>query len=295
MNMQNQSSSIKEKLKQNYLVREAYLRNVKPIVNYFNYQKWKSHYAQNIIFIAGLPRSGSTWIANIFASLDGFEKYDLDNWKTGLMKSWDDFQTTDIFPGSFEKYKNKLAVIKGHTWGEERNLRVLRDSKLKYLITMRDPRDNIISCYYYIKNHPQHWDHIKSLNLTLENYITFKLKSGEYNKQNLNWIRSWLNNYDKSRSHMIKYEDMLIDPMENLRIAFSFMGFKINDAIINGIIEKNKFEKITGRSRGEEDKRSFNRKATSGEWESVFTREQKELFAVLGEDIINRLNYKPTL
>ncbi|GAJ21457.1 unnamed protein product, partial [marine sediment metagenome] len=39
----------------------------------------------------------------------------------------------------------------------------------------------------------------------------------------------------------------------------------------------------------------FVRKGVSGEWKTIFSKEQKSLFSKIGEDVIENLGYKPTL
>ena len=95
-------------------------------------------YPVNVIFIAGLAKSGTTWLANMFSSLGGFDRITPRGWKV---------QRNVLYPGIFDEFKNRLAVIKGHTWYSQEHLAVLRDSNLKYFVIVRDPRDQIISEY----------------------------------------------------------------------------------------------------------------------------------------------------
>lgn len=74
-----------------------------------------------------------------------------------------------------------------------------------------------------------------------------------------------------------------------------FLGFDCSEEGIDRIIAANSFEKVSGRKRGMEDRQQFLRKGVRGEWEEVFSEEQKAKFTQVGEDVIKALAYEPTL
>ena len=54
----------------------------RPVRRFTAHGDWflKRHrYPQNVIFIAGLPKSGSTWLRDMFSSLSGFHSYQPDH------------------------------------------------------------------------------------------------------------------------------------------------------------------------------------------------------------------------
>ncbi len=274
-----------------YLVQNAI---VKRPLNQINYYKKRKKYPQNIIFITSLPKSGSTWLSNMCSGLDGFDLFAPIKWNTYIAKEWDDSRW-DLETDIFMEFRNKLAVIRGHTWAIPKNLNVLKNSNLKYLIGVRDPRDKLISEYWHSRNFPKHWAHEQAHEQSVEEFISYKLESGEFEKETLNWIKNWLKNRDNKKSIIIRYENMLINPNTVLEKIFNFLGFNIEQEKIKQIIEKNSFDKITGRKSGENDNTKFIRKGISGEWRTIFSKEQKSLFNRIGEDIIKNLGYQSTL
>jgi hypothetical protein len=88
---------------------------------------------------------------------------------------------------------------------------------------------------------------------------------------------------------------MLLDPKTILEKIFNFLDFKIEHKEIENIIEKNSFNKITGRKRGKSDDTKFVRKGVSGEWNTIFNNDQKSQFSKIGEDVIKNLEYQSTL
>ena len=266
---------------------------VKRPVNRINYYIKRKQYPQNIIFITSLPKSGSTWLSNMCADLDGFDLFAPSKWNTYISEKWDDSRW-DLDKEIFKEFKKKLAVIRGHTWALSNNIDVLENSNLKYIIGVRDPRDKIISEYWHSRNFPGHWAHKQAHEKTLEEFISYKLKSGEFEKETIEWIRNWLKSRDIKNSIIVRYEDMLIDPKTVLEKIFNFLDFKIPQKKITNIIEKNSFNKITGRKRGKSDNTKFVRKGVSGEWKTIFTKEQKLQVRKIAEDVINDLGYQLT-
>lgn len=274
-----------------YLVQNAI---VKRPVNQINYYINRKKYPQNIIFITSLPKSGSTWLSNMCADLDGFALFAPMKWNTYIAKEWDDTRW-DLEIDIFTEFRKKLAVIRGHTWAIPKNLDVLKESNLKYIIGVRDPRDKLISEYWHSRNFPKHWAYEQANEQSIEQFISYKLESGEFEKETLEWIRNWLKYRDNEKSIIVRYEDMLKNPNHAMEEIFNFLDFKIEQKRIENIIEKNSFNKITGRKRGKSDDSKFVRKGISGEWKTIFSKEQKSLFRKIGEDVIEALEYQRTL
>ena len=273
-----------------YLVQNAIVKRPKNQIYYYLKRK---KYPQNIIFITSLPKSGSTWLSNMCADLNGFDLFAPIKWNTYISDKWDDSRW-DLDMDIFKEFRIKLAVIRGHTWALPNNIDVLEKSNLKYIIGVRDPRDKLISEYWHSRNFPGHWAHEQANEQTIEEFISYKLKSDEFENETLDWISSWLKNRDKKKSIIVRYEDILIDPRIVIEKIFNFLGFKIEKKKIDNIIEKNSFDNITGRKRGTSDDTKFVRKGVSGEWKNIFSKEQKLLFSKIGKDVIENLGYNPT-
>jgi len=63
---------------------------VKRPVNQIKFYWKKKNYSQNIIFITSLPKSGSTWLSNMCAGLEGFDLFAPSKWNTYISEKWDD-------------------------------------------------------------------------------------------------------------------------------------------------------------------------------------------------------------
>lgn len=267
---------------------------IKRVKNRFNKIVKGKKYPQNIIFITSLPKSGSTWLSNMCAEIDGFDLFAPANWNTYITKRWDDTRW-DLYDELFNEFKSNLAVIRGHTWATDQNLNILKKSDLKYIIGVRDPRDKLISEYYHSRNFPGHWAYEEAMKLPISEFILNKMTNGEFEHETLDWIRSWLKNQDDLHSIIIKYEDLIEQPKNIIKNIFKFLDFEIDDKTSEDIVEKHSFKNVTGRSSGESDDSKFVRKGIAGEWKSLYSAEQKIAFMKIGEDVIKALGYEPTI
>ena len=263
----------------------------KPVkANYF-YHKYSHKYLYNLIFITGLAKSGSTWFADMICELEGYQQYVPIYWDIKkLMQNRDDYM--NIYPGIGKEFRKKLAVVKGHTWGYEENIVSLQKEGIsKYFITVRDPRDSLISEYWYVRKQKYHPDYLSAKTMDLGEYIEYKINSGEFLKQRLNWIKMWIENRDSNNSQIIRYEDLLHDTYNELEKAFSFIGIHVEKSEIERIINKYSFSTITGRTRGQEDTKSFVRKGVVGEWETVFTQKQLNKIKKIWPGNLRKIGY----
>lgn len=276
-----------------YVVQKAWENAVvRPLRQRRDFRRYGSLYPVPLIFIAGQAKGGSTWFGNMFASLPGFKVLSPMRWKAARAERWDDFESTNLSQGLLDEFRGKLAVVKHHTWGFPENARLLGEWGMKYLITVRDPRDMLISHYYYSLKHPENWDHVHAVGRTLEEYIGEKLASGDWNRQAVDWPRSWILNRDPERSLILRYEDALENPAGEMRRALDFLGFKVGDELLQKLVLENSFEKVAGRKRGDENTSSFQRKGVAGEWRDRFIPDQQRMAREQAGDVLEALGYE---
>jgi len=275
-----------------YSVKKAWVNLVRrPVLGRIDYLRYRDRYPEHLIFIAGQAKGGSTWFGKMFASLPGFELLSPLPWKVNTGVEWTDFESTNLTPRIFDEFHGKLAVVKQHTWGFPENVALLEEWKMRHLISVRDPRDILISNYYYAQQHPENWDHGNAKGRSLEDYLDAKLYSGDWNRQFVDWARSWAMNRNPEISHVIRYEDALEDTSREMRKALDFFGFTISIDELERIVRQNSFEAMSGRKQGQEDTESFHRKGIAGEWREVFTAEQKRIALEQAEDVLGAFKY----
>jgi hypothetical protein len=262
---------------------------VRPVEERRDFRRHGDRYPHNVLFISGFAKSGSSWLANMVAELPGFRQYVPSRWPL----PGEERHSMDIYPGLFDEFNGRLAVVKGHTCGSVENIRRLRDDYGKpFLLGMRDPRDCMISAYWYIRRYRTHWDHEKAVAMELPEYIDYKLESGEFESEFISWMRPWLDHCDRRQTRMVRYEDLLVDPIAEMEAVFKHLDIECSQDEIRGIVEKWSFRNVTGgRSRGEENTGKFVRKGVSQEWKRVFTDRQQVAAAAIARDVLQELGY----
>lgn len=145
-------------------------------------------YPQQILFIAGLPKSGTTWLKNLVTSYPGFHELLVPESAT-IARTADGNYNYQLPSDMFSRFNNKLAVTKMHIPGSPHNAKVLRDAKVSYVIIYRDLRDVAVSYYFYVRRvrwHPEHQIYANlSVTEGLEAFATRALAGYA------DWIRSW--------------------------------------------------------------------------------------------------------
>ncbi|MFQ6678154.1 MAG: sulfotransferase family 2 domain-containing protein [Fidelibacterota bacterium] len=113
----------------------------------------------DIIIFLHLPRTGGTTLRDIL-SKQYSEAVTFEN-KTLL-----DIDHNFIANNKFDKADLKL--IKGHVYF---GIHEYIPQKCAYFSMMRDPIERVISVYNYVKNRPNHRDHIFIRNMSIEDYV----------------------------------------------------------------------------------------------------------------------------
>ncbi|CAN5886721.1 sulfotransferase [soil metagenome] len=84
----------------------------------------------------------------------------------------------------------------------------------------------------------------------------------------------------------IRYEDLLRKPEENLFSIFEVLQARRGDPIIERCVKAGSFERLSQRAPGEEDADSFYRKGVAGDWKTVFTQRDREIYeSIAGEQL----------
>jgi hypothetical protein len=98
---------------------------------------------------------------------------------------------------------------------------------------------------------------------------------------------------------MIKFEDLLADPFEQLSTMLDFIKISVPQETINRAVEKSSFnrmraiEKERGRAFQKNDHvKNFIRKGQSGDWKNLFGEDEKKIFISNEGDALIRLGYE---
>jgi hypothetical protein len=240
-----------------------------------------------ILFVAGLPKSGTSWLERMLAEIPGYSSF---------LPPHTTIQDHNLRDTTFEAVRGRRVAIKMHTRGTRENISILKRNMIKYCIMYRDLRDVAVSWYFYLRNialdHPLH-DIVKEMNV--DEGIDYFLENDNDSDSlilYMQWLQNWFNNRDYCNSILVRYEDLIEDTYGELARLLNFYEIKLDENEINAIVKKHEFRNTTGRVPGEHDVASFNRKGIVGDWHNYFTTEHKEKFKRIAGQFLIETGYE---
>ena len=150
--------------------------------------------------------------------------------------------------------------------------RVYPDSKL--IAIYRDGRDFVISHKFYAQNMGLSWSFEESVKLW-KDMVKMQMR------------------YEKEYGLLsFSYESLLDNTKLMTKKMLDYLELSYNEKILENMIYKSSFEFITGRKRGQMDRKSFYRKGVSGDWKNFFSYKDKEKFKKIAGDLLIKLGYE---
>jgi hypothetical protein len=255
------------------------------------FRQYGDRYPQKILFVAGLPKSGTTWLEKMISSWPGFGEILIPEVAAHEMRQGGS-DKYDLPSGMFDRFRDMLVLTKMHVHGSAHNAGVLREAGVRYAVLFRDLRDVAVSNIFYVRNtpwHPEHpWYRGKSVQEGLAVFAERTLE--DY----ANWVRSWQQNADPERSLILRYEEMLGDVEGCLRRLAGLFELDATDERIREIAEKNSFSRMSGgRNRGEASETAFVRKGVAGDWRNHFTPALCDLYKQRIGRFLIEFGYEP--
>ncbi len=249
------------------------------------FEQYGDRYPQKILYVAGLPKSGTTWVEKMLSSFPGFHEILIPEVAAHEMATGGshDFQLPDDM---FDRFRNMLVLTKMHSNGTPHNAGVLRRAGVRYVVLFRDLRDVAVSNYFYVRHTPWHPEypryHGRSVQESLALFAERTLPAYA------DWVRSWEAHRDPERSLVFRYEELLEDDLGSLRRMAALFELPASDEELRAIAERNSFKAMSGgRERGQVNESSFQRKGQAGDWRNHFTPELKDLYKrVIGEFLV---------
>jgi hypothetical protein len=242
------------------------------------------------IFICSYPKSGNTWAKFLLANLRyPDEKITFANLEKKIPAIYD----YKCHP----ERADRPRLVKSHEAFEPRYRRVI------YLV--RDPRDVVVSLYHYaVKRRvidetyplPRYADEFLSGNVNRNNFGSW----GEH-------VGSWLGaRRDGSDFLLLRYEDMLEDPLRALTSMAEFAGLESTPERIQAAVQASAFDTlqsledtqsrnpmIGGALLGRRDRR-FMRRGVAGGWRDELPADNAQRICEHWHGYINELGYDTT-
>lgn len=246
-----------------------------------------------VIYIAGLPKSGTTWVETQLANIPGYNLrpiYDRD----GVVFEHD---ISDAVFDTLPRWR--YSILKLHTRYSEKNYRVIMSHVDKFMVMTRDLRDMCISAYFHVKNEKSHPHHELYNHLSIEDGLLHRIEiTGE---EYVSWVVNWLDVIEKNPQTIlhIRYEDLVSDPAIQFAKIHDFFHLPMNREMLalatrSRIAGERDFAQVRSESLGLRMK-STARKGVVGDWKNYFSEKHKERFKKLCGDALIRSGYENSL
>ncbi len=234
------------------------------------------------LFVAGLPKSGTTWLERMLTSVPGYRK-----WIPGYIAE----TGQDLLPGTLTHPPPGYTVTRVHTQPRPRNVALVHETNRPYVVLLRDLRDVTVSYYFYARNHPDVLLHAEARETEISEFIhTFIDRMlPDY----IRWCTGWVGALHPARGRLCRYETLLSDTRGELSALLDHFGIDLPGPRIDRIVRRHQFRRETGRAPGDEDPAAFNRKGVAGDWRRHFSAEHRARFAAMAGEMLGALGYTP--
>jgi adenylylsulfate kinase len=244
-------------------------------------------YERRVLFVAGLPKSGTTWMSKLLGMIPGY--YERTIYDPSRMMMFHDISSMifELMP----RYAH--SVVKLHTKYSSENFAVITNYLDKFIVMYRDLRDMAVSRYFHVLSDESH-RHCRlyqqmaqedgllhSINITRQAFVS--------------WVKDW---HEVALAHPekiieVRYEELHADLKGTMNRVISFF----NITVPQGLLERMSATQLKtpvnlkeSLSRGD-----TRRKGIVGDWRNLFTQNHKDYFKEMAGQLLIDLGYEKDL
>lgn len=223
------------------------------------------------MIVISYPKSGRTWFLRMLAEYLGYYYGNKHFSALAIQRIKSSQHKHDaIIPSNWVQGFHIISL------SELKAIKECYSKKIIYLI--RDPRDCLISLYFYRVYHKT------GRLITLRRWLFINMMKKRFVTQTLRNWKKHVEDYHGFADETIRYEDLLDD-------CFGTMKTLINPKDpekLKSVVEKNTFESVTGRKPGQEVKGDFARKGIIGDWRNNYDSPKYRAIIkeIVGDDLI---------
>ncbi len=249
----------------------------------------KRSYDYRILFIAGLPKSGTTWVRAQLARVPGYNIRPVDDPERVTERH-------DICESVFTSLpKCGYSIVKLHTRYTPENFAIIKKHVPKFIVMIRDLRDMCVSRYFHIKHEKAH-RHFDLYNRESEEEglaHCIEVIEDEY----IAWVRDWVQAYKHHPETilLITYEELNQSPFSTFKKICDFYRLPVSNDFIREMAES---KLRRAQNLGEQLQKSVGLRTTStarkgvvGDWQNHFSDQHKQKFKAIAGDLLIELGY----
>jgi adenylylsulfate kinase len=244
----------------------------------------KYPYKYKTIFIAGLPKSGTTWMRKLLSMVPGYHDRTIYDPSRSILSHDISHLVFNLLPSY------SYNIIKLHTRYTPDNFATIRKHVDRFIVMYRDLRDMCLSRYYHVINEETHRHHQLYKSLPKEEALVHSINiiRTEYVK----WVKDWhtIAQTYPDRILEVRYEDINADVEHTMGKVLAFFDIPIEPALLVRMAAtqlKKPVDLKLSISRGD-----TRRKGIVGEWKREFTQEHKTLFKEIAGELLMQLGYE---
>lgn len=255
------------------------------VVNDLNSLFGRHHYQSRIIFIAGMPKSGTTWLSSMLSHIPGYNLRPIrDPGQTTIQHNICDAVFTSLPTYGY-------SVVKLHTKYTPDNYRIITRYTDKFIVMYRDLRDMCVSRYFHVRADITHRHHKLYQDMSLEDGLSHSISM--LSEHYVEWMRGWYEQIAKVPDVImpVRYEDLNLHTGETLQRVTEFFRIPIGHDTLDKLAKTKLQNKESLGPTFNQNKsqliRSTARKGAIGEWRECFSPEHlRKIKAVAGEVLI---------
>lgn len=253
------------------------------------FRQFGDRYRHPVLFIAGLPKSGTTWLEKMVASYPGYHNLlipDVAAYELATGGSHD----YDLPADMFGRFDQMLILTKMHVHGSPHNAALLRHAGVPYVVLYRDLRDVAVSYVHYVRRTPWHPEYPAYAPLSTEAGLA--RFGATLLPAYVDWVTSWHAHADPQLGLIVRYEAMLADAPGVMGQVARHFGLDDSAETIQSIVAAHDF--ATLRNTGAHDD-GFFRRGVAGDWRNHFTPGVSAQYRAALGDFLVRFGYESDL
>ena len=231
---------------------------------------------QPYYYVLGYPKSGTNWVCKLLSGYLGIPVHEF--WTS----RWPQLSPSVMHMHRFLPF---------------------RGARRRTLYVLRDGRDIVVSDYHH-RMRDRGTD--PGLAAELEHYLGPHYDVGDVVGNLPNFIRYLIERSSSSTDYVshvqaafahpyvrVRYEDLLADTPSAFGAAVeALLGETVDTHRLTQAVEAQRFENVTGRTAGTEDRSAFVRKGVAGDWRDQFSREAAEVYDAYAGETLIRCGYE---